>query len=178
MSDEDEFVLAKSVSHLLHRAQQLAADHFARRVQNKFEYDITLRQFALLSAVIEKPGVSQSELVQITSIDRSTLADMIKRMEDRGWVKRMASKKDGRANALKVQPAGLRVFTEVERDAVEADHAVLREIPKKKRDALIDRLERLSSAADKKFKLDRRSKRKAKNSADKEATKVLGAPAE
>ena len=71
------FELENSASHLLHRAQQIAANRSAAALRAA---GITLRQFSVLSAIAELEGVSQSHLVRATGIDRSTLADMAARM--------------------------------------------------------------------------------------------------
>ena len=67
------FNLNASPSHLLHRAQQAAANHSAKALKSA---GITLRQFSLLAALDGNDGVSQSDLVNATGIDRSTLADI------------------------------------------------------------------------------------------------------
>src|SRR5688572_9260553 len=83
-AESEPFKLTTSASHLLHRAEQLATDRFVQLVGDS----ITLRQFAVLVAISEQPGLSQNDLVRETGIDRSTLADMMKGMEKRGWVVR------------------------------------------------------------------------------------------
>src|ERR1700741_522703 len=70
--ESEQFKLATSPSHLLHRAEQLATDRFSELGGDS----ITLRQFTVLAAIAEQPGLSQSDLVRVTGIDRSTLADM------------------------------------------------------------------------------------------------------
>ena len=75
------FNLNTSPSHLLHRAQQIAANHSAAALKSA---GLTLRQFSVLSALSGNEGVSQSDLVNATGIDRSTLADMVARMEAGG----------------------------------------------------------------------------------------------
>ena len=87
---EAEFSLDRSASHLLHRAQQFAAEKF----EGMGAIDITLRQFAVLAAIQENEGCSQSDLVKSTGIDRSTLADMVQRMEKRGLIARAAAADD------------------------------------------------------------------------------------
>ena len=72
------FDLTISVSHLLHRAQQLAANESAAALR---EAGITLRQFNVLAAASQEDGPSQSRLVELTGIDRSTLADMLNRSD-------------------------------------------------------------------------------------------------
>jgi len=69
--------LERSPSHLLHRALQRALDIYAEEFG---EAGITQRQFAVLAAADERAGATQADLVRITGIDRSTLADMARRM--------------------------------------------------------------------------------------------------
>ena len=69
--------LDHSPSHLLHRALQRALDIYAEAFG---EGGITQRQFAVLAAADEHAGATQADLVRITGIDRSTLADMVRRM--------------------------------------------------------------------------------------------------
>lgn len=139
------FHLARSTSHLLHRAQQLAADRFAFLVG---ENGVTLRQFAVLAAIEEQPGLSQTELVRATGIDRSTLADMMNRMEKRGLVVRSASPNDGRANAVALAPAGEQILHAATKHARAADAAILDVLPKNKRRAFQATLEMLADIAD------------------------------
>lgn len=141
----DEFKLGDSTSHLLHRAQQLAADRFAASVG---ENGVTLRQFEVLAAIYEKSGLSQSELVDATGIDRSTLADMMNRMEKRGWIIREASASDARANAVRLAPAGAILYHATVRYALAADAAVLDELSKPKGKAFHATLQKLARAAD------------------------------
>lgn len=138
------FTLATSASHLLHRAQQLAADRFAQLAGER----ATLRQFAVLAAIAEKPGRSQTDLVSATGIDRSTLADMITRMERRGWIIRVTAANDARANAVTLAAPGRATFTACIPFARAADEAVLEALPRGDRKTLMDLLAVLSAAAD------------------------------
>ncbi|HEY9218246.1 MAG TPA: helix-turn-helix domain-containing protein, partial [Phenylobacterium sp.] len=65
--------LERSASHLLHRAVQLADDLHAEVFGAA---GLTQRQYAMLAAVEARPGAAQAEIVQLTGIDRSTLADL------------------------------------------------------------------------------------------------------
>ncbi|MBK6703240.1 MAG: MarR family transcriptional regulator [Caulobacteraceae bacterium] len=75
--ESDQFKLAASPSHLLHRAEQLASERFSHLVGDT----ITLRQFIILAAINEQPGLSQSDLGRIAGVDRSTLGDTMGKME-------------------------------------------------------------------------------------------------
>lgn len=132
MSTEGDtvFTLAGSATHLLHRAQQLAANKSASALK---EAGLTIRQFALLEALSENEGVSQSQLVDATSIDRSTLADMVSRMETAGLLARERSEADARTNMVSLTDAGRKAL-DISRPAVAAaDEELLRILPKNRR---------------------------------------------
>jgi DNA-binding MarR family transcriptional regulator len=140
----DEFVLARSPSHLLHRAQQLAADRFVRALGTD---NVTLRQFAVLAAIAGQTGQTQTDLVNATGIDRSTLADMVLRMEERGLLVRGRAEDDGRAKSVSLTSAGRSAFNAAGPSAKAADDALLAAIPRSKRGALIEALQALAAAA-------------------------------
>ena len=68
--------LGRSPMHLLHRAGQCADDIFQRDVPQ----EVTPRQLAVLLAVAENEGGNQTGLVEATNIDRSTIADIVRRL--------------------------------------------------------------------------------------------------
>jgi DNA-binding MarR family transcriptional regulator len=144
LPESGPYRLADSASHLLHRAEQLAADRFAQLVGDS----VTLRQFAVLAAIAESPGLSQSELVRTTGVDRSTLADMMNRMERRGWVNRTSSTLDARAYSVALAPAGVSLLAATTQHARAADAAILDLLPRGKRKAFLATLAKLSKLAD------------------------------
>jgi DNA-binding MarR family transcriptional regulator len=162
------FALSQSASHLLHRAQQLAQDRFA---SNAGARDITLRQFAVLAAIAEKPGRSQTDLVGATGVDRSTLADMITRMEKRGWILRVTAADDARANAVTLASGGRAALAAAVPHAKAADDAILEAIPRADRRAFLDTLTKLSEAADAAAQAPQRAAKAPAKSARKGAAK-------
>ena len=139
------FTLARSPGHLLHRAQQRAEEVFAASLGDD---NVTLRQFAVLAAVSEKAGRTQTELVRITGIDRSTLADMMDRLEKKGLVAREKSDTDKRAKIVRLTGKGRARLTEATPHALAADAAILAALPKNKRRAFLGTLEGLVIAID------------------------------
>ncbi|HEY4266171.1 MAG TPA: MarR family transcriptional regulator [Micropepsaceae bacterium] len=97
------FDLSQSPSHLLRRCVQYANDLFSREPGAS---DLTKQQFTVLTAVEQNEGMSQTELVTITGIDRSTLAEMIRRMIEKGLLDRERTESDQRANAVRIAAAG------------------------------------------------------------------------
>lgn len=158
MADGSEhFALPRSTAYLLYRAQQVAAERFAKRGK---ERQLSLRQFMVMSAIADRPGASQNDLVRSASVDRSTLADMLKRLETMGLVVKGASERDGRANALELTPAGRKLLSESDEDARKADQAILDALPKSKRKSFQDMLLRLAAALDEAAEKAEREERK------------------
>ena len=65
-----------SALHLLHRAGQCAEVLFTNETGKA---DLTPRQYAILASVAQNPDISQTGLVEQTGVDRSTLADIVRR---------------------------------------------------------------------------------------------------
>jgi DNA-binding MarR family transcriptional regulator len=115
--------LDQSPSHLLHRALQRALDIYAEAFG---ETGITQRQFAVLAAADEREGATQADLVRITGIDRSTLADMARRMIGKGLLERERSNVDARANAVRLTEAGRAVLADAWPKMAAADGRLLK----------------------------------------------------
>jgi DNA-binding MarR family transcriptional regulator len=99
-------LLASSVLHLLHRAGQRADGLFARHAGTT----LTPRQFVILQAVAEANGLSQTGIMAATGIDRSSTADLVRRLVTHGWLKRRRTKRDARLYAVRLTPEGRRVL--------------------------------------------------------------------
>lgn len=158
--------LEDSPSHLLHRAEQLAADRFAQLVGD----NVTLRQFAVLAAIQASPGLSQSDLVRATGVDRSTMADMMTRMEKRGWITRTASSLDARAQSVRLAADGVTMLAAATNHARAADAAILDALPRTKRRPFLNILTKLSKvSAEAHAKAEKEAKRQAKRDAREKA---------
>jgi len=137
--------LAESPSHLMHRVLQLALDIYAEEAGPD---GLTQRQFAVLEAVSVRSGLTQTDLVKATGIDRSTLADLVARMTAKGLLERERSALDARAKAVRLSEAG-QTALEAARPRVEAaDKRILALLPKARREGFLDLLTSLTEAAD------------------------------
>src|ERR1700761_3287716 len=105
--------LDQSPSHLLHRALQRALD-------------IYVEEFAVLAAADEREGATQADLVRITGIDRSTLADMARRMIGKGLLERERSNVDARANAVRLTEEGRLALADARPKMAQADAKLLK----------------------------------------------------
>ena len=137
--------LADSPSHLMHRVLQLALDIYAEEAGTNGP---TQRQFAVLEAVSVKSGLTQTDLVKATGIDRSTLADLVARMTTKGLLARERSSLDARAMAVSLSAEG-QALLEAARPRVEAaDKRIMGLLPKAKRDGFLELLSELAASAD------------------------------
>jgi DNA-binding MarR family transcriptional regulator len=160
--------LAQSPSHLMHRALQLCLDIYAAE---SAESGLTQRQYAVLEVAAQKQGLTQTDLVKATGIDRSTLADLVSRMITKGYLERERSALDARAKAVRVSEAGLAAL-EAARPCVEAaDKRLLAMLPKGRRQNFLEILQHLSDVADAAPEEIKAAKKAAKK-ADKDARKA------
>ncbi len=137
--------LSHSVTHLLHRVLQLALDFHA---EASGPTRLTQRQYTVLAAVGAADGVSQSDLVRATGIDRSTLADLVARMISKGLLERERSATDARANTVRLSEAGRLSLAEGGKPAARSDARLLDLLPQKKRESFLKTLATLAAAAD------------------------------
>lgn len=129
--------LERSPLHLLHRAGQCAADIFQSELG---EDDLTPRQYAILLTVANNEGVSQTQLVELTGIDRSTLADVVRRMLKKGLLQRRRTRDDARAYAVKVTDEGAKVLKARDPLARKVDERILSGLPASQRDRFLQDL--------------------------------------
>jgi len=129
--------LEASPLHLLHRAGQAAADAFFTEAAS---VGITARQFAILHEISLNQGLSQTSLVERTGIDRSTLADVMRRLVKKGLVQRRRTRDDARAYAVKLTDSGRRVLDEAAPLVMRADQRLLEALPPTRRARFVESL--------------------------------------
>jgi DNA-binding MarR family transcriptional regulator len=109
---------------------------------------ITTRQYAAMTAINTLARPSQANVVDATGIDRSTLADIVRRLEKNGHVARKRTKEDARTNELKLTPDGASLLKRASRVVknVESDFAKQNGFTKIN-DLVVELLERLQTEA-------------------------------
>jgi DNA-binding MarR family transcriptional regulator len=134
--------LGGSVTHLLHRALQLALDYHSEAAGPGA---VTQRQYTVLAAAAAQDGLTQNDLVRATGIDRSTLADLVARMLVKGLLVRERSATDARANSVRLSEAGRTALTAGATPATAADSRLLASLSAKKRDGFLRALATLTA---------------------------------
>lgn len=159
--------LGGSPSHLMHRVLQLALDIYSEETGPG---GLTQRQFAVLEAVSHRSGLTQTDLVRATGIDRSTLADLVSRMTAKGLLDRERSTIDARAMAVSLSAEGQAALDAARPKVEAADKRILALLPKGKRDGFLALLAELAGEADAapdKAKAEAKAARKAAREAKK-----------
>lgn len=118
--------LDESIVHWLHRASQAADDVFSRQLG---ETKLTPRQFAVLASISQKGGLSQADVSDLTGIDRSTMADILRRLQSSGLVVRRRKKEDARVYEVTITPEGTRALEQANKAALRAEECLLSGLP-------------------------------------------------
>jgi hypothetical protein len=137
--------LERSPSHLLHRALQHALDIYVEQAGPSAP---TQRQFAVLSAVASNEGLSQTDLVRATGIDRSTLADLVARHDRQGpaGARALDHRRPGQHRApQRRRPRGPEGG---EPKVIAADEKILSLVPARARESFLSVLLTMSEAAE------------------------------
>jgi len=137
---------SRSPSHLLKRAAQFSSHIYMGEVGKS---GLTHRQFTVLLAVDNNDGKSQTELVKLTGIDRSTLADLVARLMAQGYLQRRRTKDDGRTNAIRITAVGKKMLKMAQPGAEEVDRQLLSLIATADRKPFLDNLAVLATEMDK-----------------------------
>ncbi len=139
------FDLAVAPSHLIRRCQQYFGDLYAREAGTG---DLTKQQFTVLAALENNEGVSQTALVEITGIDRSTLAEMVRRMLEKGLISRERTEEDQRANSVAITVSGRKALRAARSAADRAERALLDALPPPERTRFVKALAQIAAAGE------------------------------
>jgi DNA-binding MarR family transcriptional regulator len=96
--------------YLFRRMQQIAVAIFVEECR---AYDLTPVQYAALVAIRTHPGIDATRLSAVIAFDRSTLGNVIERLETKAWVERKPSRDDKRIKLLTLTKAGEALLRDV-----------------------------------------------------------------
>ena len=95
--------LMQHPGHLMRRAVQVMNLLWDEEVS----HTITSPQFAALNALYAEPNLDQRTLGQRISLDRSTMAEVVSRLCDRGLIRSERDRRDGRRKTITLTTRGL-----------------------------------------------------------------------
>jgi DNA-binding MarR family transcriptional regulator len=93
--------------HLIRRLQQIAVALFMAETR---DFDLTPLQYAALLGIRENPGCDQTTLANYVALDRSTIADVVERLEGKALIRRKPGASDRRTKRLELTAAGRRLI--------------------------------------------------------------------
>ena len=126
---------------LLHRAGVQADSLFLSHVGDA---GLTPRQFAVLKAVSQAAGLNQTAIMAATGIDRSSTAELVRRLVSLGALQRRRRKRDARQYAVRLTPRGRELVKLGGQAARQADEALLSRMPRQLRVPFLEALKLLT----------------------------------
>jgi DNA-binding MarR family transcriptional regulator len=114
MPNKSEAVTMDSVytkpGYLFRRMQQIAVAIFVEECR---AYDLTPVQFAALVAIHTHPGIDATRLSAVIAFDRSTLGNVIERLESKAYIERKPSREDKRVKLVYPTESGAALLAEI-----------------------------------------------------------------
>ncbi|MBK20151.1 MAG: MarR family transcriptional regulator [Rhodospirillaceae bacterium] len=128
------------IGYNLRCAQVAVFQHFSKTIG---EAEISPPQYGALVLISANPGISQSAIASALRFDRSTLVQIIDRLEDRGLVVREVSATDRRSHALKLTEAGQTLLNDLNERVHQHEQHMTRNLSVDERQTLMSLLARV-----------------------------------
>ena len=105
-------------------------------------------QFTVLRTLSEgdPAGLTQSEITRSMSSDPNTVASLLERMGNNGWVERKPHETDKRANRILLMPVGTEKLTELRDIAANLQTDLLGSLPEANRESFLEELAQVADA--------------------------------
>lgn len=129
---------------LLHSAGQVA-DHAAAKALKPTK--LTPRQATVLLAIAEHEPVTQTDIVEVTGVDRSTIADVSGRLASQELIERSRDEKDARAYVIMLSEDGARLVKQIRKAYTGVQHDLLGILQPGARETLMKSLDQLSQVS-------------------------------
>lgn len=95
---------------LVRRLHQIHCALFLEESKNV----ITPVQYGVLTVLADNPWLDQTAVGCEVGLDRTTVADVIRRLEDKGWVERRINEQDRRSRLVALSKEGLAIMEEMQ----------------------------------------------------------------
>ena len=124
---------------LLRHAWYSLNQTFRRRIAHT---GATPDQYTALRTLYEHSGrgLTQSQLTELIASDPNTVAALVERMEQAGWVAREPHERDRRANRIRLLPSGERKFRQLRKIALALQQEILGDWPESRREEFLANL--------------------------------------
>jgi DNA-binding MarR family transcriptional regulator len=126
--------------YLFRRMQQIAVAIFMEECRS---FDLTPVQYAALIAIHTHPGIDATRLSAVIAFDRSTLGNVIERLETKELIERKPSPDDKRVKLLYLTKAGAALLRDITSSVERAQARMLQPLRPADRKALMALLSQL-----------------------------------
>ena len=126
--------------YLFRRMQQIAVALFVEECKS---FDLTPVQYAALIAIHTHPGIDATRLSAVIAFDRSTLGNVIERLEAKKLIDRKASPDDKRVKLLYLTKAGATILRDIASSVERAQTRILQPLKPADRKTLMALLSQL-----------------------------------
>ena len=137
---------ASRMAHLVGYAASRAAITLRKVFAQHMEpLDLKIVEFSILMLVAQNPQVNQKQLGQALDISAPNMAVTLDRMVERGWIERVRSTRDRRAQHIHLTPAGAQLVQRAEKIAATMEAPSLAVLSLAERALLIELLNKVAS---------------------------------
>jgi MarR family transcriptional regulator, lower aerobic nicotinate degradation pathway regulator len=130
----------RAPGHLIRRCQQISVAIFFDEFK---DWGVTSAQYAALVAIKERPGMEQRTLVTQIAIDRSTLGSMLRKMEEREFIRRHTPPENLRIKQLFILPAGEELLDKTRNNIFQVQERILAPLNAEERTVFLDLISKL-----------------------------------
>ena len=141
--DDDFGALGGRPGFLIRRLHQI---HLALFAEECAPFGVTPVQFSIMTAAAAQPGLEQVALAQEVGVDRTTLTNVVTRLERRGLVARHAAESDRRIKRVSLTADGRALLARMTGAAERAHARTVAALPPADRAAFLAALRHLVSA--------------------------------
>ena len=141
--DDRGVSLAERPGFLVRRLHQI---HLALFAEECLPFGVTPVQYSIMSVLSGQPGLDQATLAHEVGVDRTTLANVVARLEGRELVRRTQGRTDRRLKHVRLTPRGQRLVGRMHDAAQRAHDRTVEALAPGQRTAFLGALRRLVEA--------------------------------
>lgn len=128
---------------LIRRCNQIAMSVFLDETTG---YELTPAQYGALALIADDPGLDQTQLMERSALDRSSITKCVERLEARGAITRAADPSDRRVRRLFPSGEGLALLEAIEEAVHASQKRLLEPLGKERAELFVQMLHDLASA--------------------------------
>ncbi len=143
LAAQERSLLFTRPGFLIRRLHQIHSSLFAEETR---AFDVTPVQYSLLSALADHGEMDQNTLAMEIGLERTTVAEVLPRLEARGLLVRRRSAEDRRVKLVKLSRRGASLVRRIAQSAQRAHDRTIERLPESERELFVLQLIQLVEA--------------------------------